>query len=107
LTFESIEGAVWDLAFSPDGQLLAGATDDGKVQVWNAETGDLLRTETFNSVMRSVDWSAQGDLLAFGGVTPRPGEQVITSETATSLGPVGFGIIALGSSVPDDPVPLE
>lgn len=108
LTFENIEnGAVEEIAMSPNKPLIAGAGDDGAIRVWNTETGELLRTETFTSVMRSVDWSAQGNLLAFGGVTPRSGEQVITSETATSLGPVGFGIIEFEMSKSDDPVPME
>ncbi len=43
---ESVDlpGTVFDLEFSPDGRMLAGAARDGSVLVWDVEEGALVRT---------------------------------------------------------------
>ncbi|NJR67060.1 MAG: hypothetical protein HC772_19890 [Leptolyngbyaceae cyanobacterium CRU_2_3] len=33
----------WAVAFSPDGQFLASASDDYQVKLWDARTGDCLK----------------------------------------------------------------
>jgi WD40 repeat protein len=43
-TPEGHSNAVWSVAFSPDDQQLASASDDGTVKIWNAVTGQCLRT---------------------------------------------------------------
>ena len=60
--------SVYDVAFSPDGRLLATASEDGTAGVWNPATGDCLHTLTghtglFLSVKR-VAFSPDGRLLA-------------------------------------------
>ncbi|MDE0022359.1 MAG: hypothetical protein OXT69_13405, partial [Candidatus Poribacteria bacterium] len=49
---------VYSLAYSPDGSRLASGGVDGTVRIWNAETGDLIRTlEGHTDWVRSVAWS--------------------------------------------------
>jgi WD40 repeat protein/serine/threonine protein kinase/tetratricopeptide (TPR) repeat protein len=65
------DGLVADLAFSPDGKVLASASKDRKVKVWDVATGRLRRTlpgveSIFPSSIQSVDFSPDGRLLATG-----------------------------------------
>ncbi len=39
LTFKAHDADINDVAFSPDGSLLATTGDDGTLKVWNASTG--------------------------------------------------------------------
>jgi len=42
------------IALSPDGKLIASAGFDGKVQIWDAATGNMLRTIITNATVLSV-----------------------------------------------------
>jgi serine/threonine protein kinase/WD40 repeat protein len=69
------DGMVPDLAFSPDGKVLASASKDRKVKLWDVGTGQLQRTlpsaeSTFESSIQSVDFSPDGHLLATGQFGP-------------------------------------
>jgi WD40 repeat protein/DNA-binding SARP family transcriptional activator/class 3 adenylate cyclase len=44
LAFAAHDGDINDVAFSPDGSLLATTGDDGTLKVWNASTGRLIST---------------------------------------------------------------
>jgi len=57
--------AVMSVAWSPDGALLASASANGQVRLWNPASGDLARSlrET-GGVVRCLAWSADGRSLA-------------------------------------------
>ncbi len=57
-----------EIAFSPDGKLLAAAYVDGAIAIWSVETGEILRTaDSGCSQLQFLDWSPTGDLLATSG----------------------------------------
>src|SRR5882672_9696194 len=55
------------LAFSPNGQFLASAETQGKIQVWNLSTGSLVRTIVQTAGVWSLTFDAKGNRLAAGG----------------------------------------
>ena len=57
--------AVWGVAFSPDGRLLATGSDEGTARVWDTATGEHLRTLAGHAGgVRGVAFSPDGRLLA-------------------------------------------
>ncbi|KAK4083498.1 uncharacterized protein Triagg1_1160 [Trichoderma aggressivum f. europaeum] len=66
---QSLEGkksTCFDLAFSPDGALIASASAFGKVSTWDLETGTRLHTLECSSDFRLLAFSPNGKLLAMG-----------------------------------------
>ncbi|HSK66809.1 MAG TPA: hypothetical protein VK888_07760, partial [Anaerolineales bacterium] len=61
-------GIVWDLAFSPDGQLLVSVSSDGTAQVHDWRNGGVLKIMNFPGEMTRVSFSPDGQTLAVGGV---------------------------------------
>jgi len=56
-----------DLEFSPDGEIVASASRDGKIGLWDVESGALLRyLEGGGKIVTSLDFSADGRLLVGG-----------------------------------------
>ena len=64
-TLEGHTDNVWSVAFSPNGKMLASASWDQTVRIWNVNTGRLLHTltEHTNEVL-SVAFSPDGNTLA-------------------------------------------
>lgn len=61
-------GSVHDLAWSPDGNLLASANDNGSIQVWDLKWGKISKTLQKNQeAVRTIAWSPNGLEIAAGG----------------------------------------
>ena len=57
-----------EIAFSPDGTLLAATYTDGMIALWSVNSGEILRTaDSGCSQIQSLDWNPAGDLLATSG----------------------------------------
>ena len=66
--FEGHTGAVTSVAFEPRGETLASGDDDGRVQLWDTQSGKLLDTlDGQHRFVRSVAFDPQGETLASGG----------------------------------------
>lgn len=65
--FAGHTGEIWDLSLSPDGQLLASASDDQTIKLWNAATGECLATLFIARDREWVCWTPTGYYAASAG----------------------------------------
>jgi WD40 repeat protein len=62
---EDYSNSVWSVSFSPNGQLLASASSDRTIKLWDPTTGELCQTlEDHSGWVQSVCFSPDGQLLA-------------------------------------------
>jgi WD40 repeat protein len=63
----SHSNSVFSVAYSPDGRYVAGGDADNKIKIWNAETGEVIKTlEGHSDWINSVAFSPDGRYLASG-----------------------------------------
>ena len=67
-TLSGHTGIVWDIAFSPDGQLLASVSSDQTVKIWDWDNGELLKSLELPGEVIRLSFSPAGEILAVGGV---------------------------------------
>lgn len=58
---------VWNVAFSPDGEKIATASEDGTIMIWDATTGILIRTIKTKSSLYNVAFSPDGNKIVTVG----------------------------------------
>jgi WD40 repeat protein/tRNA A-37 threonylcarbamoyl transferase component Bud32 len=77
-TLRGHTGTIWGLAVSPDGRLIASASNDKTVKLWNASSLQLIRTLEHPSAVWSVAFSPDSRRLASSAAPPsEPGEVTI------------------------------
>jgi len=76
-------GIVWDVAFSPDGKLIASSSADGTVCIWRTADGELLHVLQHPADISSIAFSPDGLILAAGGVEEWPVAAVWLYDTET------------------------
>lgn len=68
LALKGHTGFLIDIAFSPDGSLIATASSDGRAKIWATRTGrELLTLEGHSGWVYGVDFSPSGRLVATAG----------------------------------------
>ncbi|APB33438.1 protein phosphatase 2C [Gloeomargarita lithophora Alchichica-D10] len=78
LTRKDFRHGMWSVSFRPDGQVLAGGGGDGKVSLWNVNTGAWLKTLKAPGIVYSLGFSPDNALLFTGTGTTSPDSPVIT-----------------------------
>ena len=67
IAFNAHAGLITEIVYSPDGSLIATASKDGSVQIWDATDGSPIRTLTgHGGGVNSIAFSPDGSLLASG-----------------------------------------
>ncbi len=77
-TLDGHTSIVWQIAFSPDGQMLASVSSDGTAKVWDWRTGAVIKSLDFPDQVVSVTFSPDGQTLAVGGVEAWPNAAIWT-----------------------------
>ncbi|MDD5261942.1 MAG: hypothetical protein PHD76_08865 [Methylacidiphilales bacterium] len=58
------KGAIWNCRWSPDGRWVCGGSQENAVHIWDAASGMHFHMPGYQSKIRSIDWSADGQWMA-------------------------------------------
>ena len=108
-TLKGHQGNITSVAFSPDRDVLASGSREGKIHLWNPHTGELLRILETKHV-DGVAFSPDGSIIANGGAgdanvkvwNPDTGEHLHTLEPAVedvfdvAFSPEGHTVASVG-----------
>ena len=85
---------VGEIAFSPDGRLVAGAGLEGDLIIWSVEDGDEVASTDLGNGVGSISFSPDGDLVAVASgdsvsvLEAESGDEIGTLATANVVDPV-------------------
>ncbi|MBC8170140.1 MAG: PD40 domain-containing protein, partial [Anaerolineae bacterium] len=69
-------------------EILASASKDATVKTWDTISGQMMETFPYAASVLALDWSPDGQQLAYGGVTPVVGEtaplEIVTPDITLS-----------------------
>jgi WD40 repeat protein len=65
---EGAKQSLVSMAWSPDGMLLAGGTEDGQLNIWKAQSGPVFRVINTGVMPVPLAWSPASDAVAVGGL---------------------------------------
>ena len=91
--FNGHRGAIFALAFSPDGKLLASAGEDRRIKVWDLSSSCLLKElKGHTDTIYSLVWSLDSGLLASGGMDGNLKLWDIKRHTANTMSPNNINV---------------
>jgi translation initiation factor 3 subunit I len=62
-TYQGHQGALWTVDVSPNSRLVATGAADNTVRLWNAQTGENVKTWEFPTAVKRVEFSEDGRQL--------------------------------------------
>ena len=62
-TYVGHQGAIWTVDISPDSRIIATGAADNTVKLWNARTGETVKTWEFPTAVKRVEFSEDGKQL--------------------------------------------